>query len=178
MIIRLFLTIFFSSLIVLIIADVFYELHLRFIADLIIKLGDEVLLLSFALLLITGIVFFSKKIGLTVKDYFSAKERAKRKLFFSIAKNDYVQRLFSAKKKQLLYFSNFKRQRLLEKNNKKQAALLAKSIFIELNATKVFLPESQFKYYSQAIKQAILQHNINRLLELQNEISTFDSKIN
>lgn len=178
MIIRLFLGLFFAAFIFLIIADVFYELHLQFIADLMIKLGDEILLLSFSVLLITGIIFFSKQIGLAVKDYFSAKERAKRRLFFSIAKNDYVQRLFNAKKKQLFYFSNLKRNKLLEKNNKKQAFLLAQSIVKELNSAKHFLSESQFKHYNQAIKQALSEQNIKLLLELQHEIATFDSLIN
>ncbi len=178
MIIRLFLALFFAALVFLIIADVFYELHLQLFADLIIKLGDEILLFASALLLISGIIFFSKQIGAAIKTYFSAKERAKRRLFFSMAKNDYLQRLFSAKKKQLLYFSNLKRRRLLDKNNKKQAILLAKSILKELTAAKHFLSETQFKHYRQAIKQASSEQNINRLLELQHEISTFDSLIN
>jgi hypothetical protein len=168
----------FAGLIFLILADVFYELDLQLFADLVIKLGDDVLLFSFALLLISGIIFLSRQIGTAINAYFSAKERAKRRLFFSIAKNNYVQRLFNAKKKQLLYFSNLKRQRLLDKNNKKQSALLAKSIFKELTAAKHFLSETQFKHYSQAIKQALSEQNIKRLLELQHEISTFDSLIN
>lgn len=178
MIIRLFLGLFFTALIFLIIADVFYELHLQVIADLISKLGDDVLLFASALLLISGIIFFAKKIIAAVKDYFSITERAKRQLFFSMAKNDYLQRLFAAKKKQLSYFNELKRQRLLAKNNKKQSRLLARSIVKELNSAKQFLSVTQFKSYHQAIKKAASEQNINRLLELQHEISTFDSLIN
>lgn len=174
MIIRLFLRLFFASLIVLIIADVFYELHLNLIANLIIKLGDEVLLLSFALLLISGLVFFSKQITAAIKDYFSAKQRAQRQLFFSIARHDYLNRLFESKKKQLLYFSALKRAALLASNNKKQCKLLGKAISKELQQRKHNLSETRFKEYQQAIKQATAQQNVERLLDLQREISSTD----
>lgn len=175
MIIRIFLSLFFAALIFLIIADLFYELHLGEIANLILQLGDDILLLSFGLLLVSGMIFFAKQIGETIKAYFSAKQRAQRQLFFFLARNDYLQRLYESKKKQLLYFSGLRRASLLEKNNKKQCALLAKSVLKELSAVKNRLPETQFKKYQQAIKQAAVQQQFHRLLELQHEISTIDS---
>jgi hypothetical protein len=171
MIIRLFLRLFFAALIILIIADVFYELHLNWISNLIIQLGDDILLLSFSLFLITGGVFFSQQISGTIKEYFSEKQKAQRRLFFNLARNNYLQRLFNSKKQQLLYFSNSKRARLLEKNNKKHCSLLAKAILTELNQVKNKLPETQFQQHQQAIKQAAAQQQIQRLLELQREIS-------
>jgi hypothetical protein len=174
MIIRLFLKLFLAALVVLIIADVFYELHLGSIATLVIQLGDDVLLLSFALLLISGTIFFAKQIGETIKNYFSAQQRAQRKLFFSMARHNYLQRLFASKKQQLFYFARLKTASLLAKNNKQHCSLLAKAILKELQLIKNKLPETQFKQYSQAIKQAAAQQQMQRLLELQHEISTTD----
>lgn len=172
MIIRLFLGLFAAALVFLIVADLFYELHLNWLSNLIVKLGDDFLLLSFALLLISGTIFFSKQIIAAAKDYFSAKNRVQRHTLFVIAQKDYLQRLFAAKKKQLLYFADFKRQALLAKNNKKQCSLLAQSILQELMAVKPTLSETQFEHYQQAIKKASATQEIQRLLELQHEIST------
>jgi hypothetical protein len=174
LIIRIFLKLFFASLIVLIIADIFYQLHLRAIANLIIQLGDDVLLLSIVLFLGSGIVFFAKQIKATIKRYFSAKQRAQRCTFFNIAQHDYLQRLFALKKQQLFYFAKLKREKLLDNDNKKQAALLAKAILKKLMTVKHQLSDTQFKQYQQIIKKTAAQQKIQRLLELQQEISTLD----
>jgi hypothetical protein len=157
---------------ILIIADVFYELHLNWLSNLIIKLGDDLLLLSFALILITGLVFFGKHIVNVIKNYFSESQRAQRLLFFTIARNNNLQRLFASRKKQLLYFTKLKKEAILAKNNKKQCRLLVKAISKELQQLKNKLSEEQFKHYQQAIKQATAKQQIESLLELQREIST------
>ncbi len=173
MIIKIFLTLFFAALIVLIVADILYELNLGYFATLVLKLGDDVLLLSFALLLISGMMFFSKQIAENLKRYFSATERAQRRAFFSIAQHRYLQQLLASKKQQILYFATLKKQALLHKNDKKQAALLAKAVLKELQRHKTHLSEIEFKNYRQAIKQAAAQQKIEVLLNLQQNISTF-----
>lgn len=174
MIIRIFLSLFFAALVFLIIADVFYELHLGTMADLILQLGDDVLLVSFALLLMSGGAFFGKQILRATTEFFSAKQRAQRQLYFSIARNNDLQRLFASKKKQLLYFANLKKTTLLAKNNQKHCQLLAKAMLKELTQIKHQLSETQFKTYQQAIKQAAVQQQIEQLLELQRKIFTPD----
>lgn len=174
MIIRIFLKLLLTALIILIIADIFYELHLNWISSIIVQLGDDILLLSFALFLMSGSILCAKKINHAIKNYFSEKQQAQRRFFFSVARNDYLHRLFVAKKKQLLYFTYIKKSRLLSNNNKKQCILLSKSILVELNQAKNKLTEFQFQQYQQAIKQATTQQNIQHLLELQRKISILD----
>jgi hypothetical protein len=173
LIIRLFLKLFFAALFVLIIADVFYELHLRYFATLILKLGDDILLLSFALLLVSGMMVFSKQIAESLKRYFSTTERAQRRAFFSIAQHRYLQKLFASKKQQILYFSTLKKQAILTKNDKKQSDLLAKSLLKELQLRKTLLSKTEFNDYKQAIKQAAAQQKMQCLLDLQQNISAF-----
>jgi hypothetical protein len=178
MIIRIFLGLFCTALLFLILADVFYELHLQWFADLILYIGDDFLLLACALFVISCLIFCAKHLFLSLKYYFSAQERARRHVFFSVSQRDTLQRLVFAKKKQLLYFSTVQKQKILAKNTQKHTASLVKSILKELQAAQYFLSESQIKDYQQAIKQAESELNIPRLLALQHEISTFHSLLN
>jgi len=170
--IRIFLALFFFAVICLLLADFFYELHFIILANLGLKFGFGILLLSFALILIHAGFFSIQHLNLKIRAYFSSKQRAQRGLFFSIARNDTLQRLFRSKKKQVLYFSSLKQKRFLAKNNKKHCRLLAKSVLNELQQIKNNLSEKQFKHYQQAIKQAKVQQQTQSLLELQHEIST------
>lgn len=172
MIVRIFLILFFLAITCLLLADVFYELHLFLLANLGLKLGFGVLLLSFVLILFYASFFSIQRINLKIRGYFSNQQRTQRQAFFSIARHDTLRRLFISKKKQIRYFSALKQKRLLDRNNKKQLRLLTKSILDELNQLKNTLPKSQFQHYQQAIKQAKTQQHIQSLLELQHEIST------
>jgi hypothetical protein len=171
MIIRLFLKLFAAALVILIIADVFYELHLNWLSNLIVKLGDEVLLLAVAFFLISGGIFLARRIKANWNNYFSASEKAKRQVLFNLKHNAYLQRLFSAKKKHVLYFAQVKRQHLLQKDNKKQCRLLAKALLNELKAVKGICSADEFNTYQQAIKHASANQQIERLLELQTQLS-------
>jgi hypothetical protein len=152
LIIRIFLLLFFSALILLLAAKILNWLGLTQLAAFFLQLGDDVLLASFTLLLISGLILIAKRIGASIKVYFSASQQAQRKFLFSLAKAHYLQRLCNSQKQQLHYFTALKRKRLLEQDNKKQQQRLIKAMQKELNQVKNKLSVTEFESYQQQIK--------------------------
>ncbi len=171
MIIKIALVLFFSALACLMLGDLLNHLYLRALANVLMPLGDAVLLLSFSLLLLVLLKVFAKNTGQQMTRYFSKVQRARRHFLFTLIKNDNTQRLFHSQKKQLAYFHALKRKRLLYKDNRRQNKRLAKALLNQLIALKGQLAHAEFEQYQQQIKRAYRQQDSFQLLELQRKIS-------
>ncbi|MFA6050962.1 MAG: hypothetical protein WC762_00050 [Methylobacter sp.] len=136
------------------------------------QLGSAMLLIAFALLIISALFGISKIIARSVFDYFSSRQRAQRRLLFVQARQDQVKRLFYFKTLQLKYFSELNRKRLLKVNNRKHIRSLSKAIDKELLSIKKSIPGATFKQLQQENVRYRDQQNIEALLELQQKIST------
>jgi hypothetical protein len=171
MIIRISLLLIISSIIVFIVADLSTPLGFRVLTDNLAQLGSAVILSAFALLVIQGVVVFSKATFLSVTDYFSVQQRRQRRLFFIQSKQDQINRLFYFKTLQMRYLTRHKIKRLLARNNQQQLQSLSKAIQNDLLLLKKNIPGPTFKQLQFENKRYRNQQDIEALLKLQQKIS-------
>lgn len=105
-------------------------------------------------------------------DYCSARQRAQRRLWFAQARKEQVKCLFYFKTRQLKYFNELRRKRLLMSNNRKHIRLLARSIDNDLAALKAKLPSTAYQQLRQDNIRYRKRQDIEALLQLQQKIST------
>lgn len=134
-------------------------------------LGTVMLLSAFIVLIIAGLLGAFKSIVRSALDYFAVEQRTKRRLWFVLAKQEQIERLFFFKTVQIKYVNELRRKRLLKRNNRKHIRLLAASIEKDLLSIKTKLPEA---IYLQLQKDNVRHRNrqdVEALLKLQQKIS-------
>lgn len=134
-------------------------------------LATAMLLSGFTVLIITGLWGVGKIIVRSAWDYFSAKQRAQRRLWFAQARQDQVKRLFYFKTRQIKYFNELSRKRLLKLNNRKHIRSLSKAIDKDLLSIKAKLPGTAYQQLRQDHARYRNQQDIEALLTLQQKIS-------
>ena len=110
----------------------------------------------------------------SVLDYFSSKQRTLRRLWFVQAKQEQVKRLFYFKTKQIKYFNELNRKRLLKLNNRKHIQSLSRAIDKDLLSIKTKLPGTTYLQLQQDNVRYRNRKDIEALLKLQQKISTLD----
>lgn len=136
-----------------------------------VMLGTVMLLSAFIVLNIAGLLGAFKSIVRSALDYFAVEQRTKRRLWFVLAKQEQIERLFFFKTVQIKYVNELRRKRLLKRNNRKHIRLLAASIDKDLLSIKTKLPEA---IYLQLQKDNVRYRNrqdVEALLKLQQKIS-------
>jgi hypothetical protein len=135
-------------------------------------LATAMLLSGFVTLVIAGLWGIGKIIVRSILDYFSSQQRVQRRMWFALAKEDQVKRLFYFKTKQIKYFNELSRKRLLKLNNRKHIRSLSKSIDKDLLSIKAKLPGIAYQQLQQDHICYRNQQDIEALLKLQQKIST------
>jgi hypothetical protein len=135
-------------------------------------LGTAMLLSAFAGLIIAGLWDVFKMIARSAGDYFSAKQRLQRRLWFVQARQDQVKRLFYFKTRQITYVTELNRKHLLKLNNRKHIRSLSKSIDKDLLSIKTKLPGTTYLQLQQDNVRYRNRQDIEALLTLQQKIST------
>jgi len=160
------------SLPVLLLVELLLWLAVPGLPNAFTMLGSAMLLSGFAALVIAGLLGLVKIIVRAMLDYFSAKQRAQRRLWFVQARQDQVKRLFYFKTQQIKYFSELNRKRLLKLNNRKHIRSLSKAIDKDLLSIKPKLPETTYQQLQRDNVRFRKQQEIESLLKLQQKIST------
>lgn len=160
------------SLPVLLLVELLLWLAVPGLPNAFTMLGSAMLLSGFAALVIAGLLGLVKIIVRAMLDYFSAKQRAQRRLWFVQARQDQVKRLFYFKTQQIKYFSELNRKRLLKLNNRKHIRSLSKAIDKDLLSIKPKLPETTYQQLQRDNVRFRKQQDIESLLKLQQKIST------
>jgi hypothetical protein len=135
-------------------------------------LATAMLLSGFVMLIVTGLWGVGKIIVNAVLTYFSAKQRAQRRLWFAQARQDQVERLFYFKTKQIKYVNEISRKRLLKQNNLRHIRSLSKSIDKDLLSIKTKLPGATYQQLQQDHARYRNRQDIEALLSLQQKIAT------
>lgn len=136
------------------------------------RLATAMLLSGFAALIITGLWGVAKIVVSSVLAYFSARQRVQRRFWFAQAKQDQVNRLFYFKTRQIKYFNELSRKRLLKKNNRKHIRSLSKAIDKDLLSIKEKLPGTAYQQLQQDHARYRSRQDIEALLTLQQKIAT------
>ncbi|PPK70695.1 hypothetical protein B0F88_10850 [Methylobacter tundripaludum] len=171
MIIRISLLLVLASLPVFLLVELLSWLAVSGLPGALTMLGAAMLLSAFTVLIIAGLLGVVKITARSVLDYFSAKQRVQRRLWFRQARQDQVKRLFYFKTKQIKYFNELSRERLLKLNNRKHIRLLSKAIDKDLLSNKTKLPETTYRQLQQDNARHRNRQDIEALLKLQQQIS-------
>jgi hypothetical protein len=159
-----------ASLPVFLVVELLLWLAVPGLPGVLTTLGSAMLLSGFVVLSINGLLAFCKIIVRSVLDYFSAGQRAQRRLLFALAKQDQVKRLFFFKTRQIKYVNEFSRKRLLTLNNRKQLQSLSKAIDKDLLSIKTKLPGTLYQQLQQDHVRYRNQQDIEALITLQQKI--------
>ena len=172
MIIRIALLLMFASLAVFMSVDLLLQLAVPGLPVVMTRLGLGTLLSAFALLLITGLAVIIKRIIASCFDYFSARQRLQRRLWFIQAQQDRLNRLFYFRTLQINYFNEFKRKRLLSTNNRQHIQSLFKAIDKDLQSIKQKLSKTTYLQLQRENAQYRDKQDVESLLKLQQKIAT------
>jgi len=172
MIIRIALLLMFAAFSELLSVDLLLWLAVPGLPGLLTQLGLVTLLSAFALLLITGLFVLIKLIIAACFDYFSARQRLQRRLWFIQAKQDQLKQLFYFRTVQINYFNELKRKRLLSANNRLHIQSLSKAIDKDLQSIKQQLSKTTYLQLQRQNIQYRKQQDIEALLTLQQKIAT------
>lgn len=139
--------------------------------SVLITLGATILLGAFVILIIAGLWGVFKIIIRSALDYFSVEQRIKRRLWYVLAKQEQVKRLFFFKTAQIKYVNELNRKRLLKHNNRKHIRLLSASIDKDLLSIKTKLSETTYLQLQKDNARYRDLLDIEALLKLQQKIS-------
>ena len=162
----------FASFAVFISVELLLWLAVPGLPGLMTRIGLATLLSAFALLLITGLVVIIKHIIASCFDYFSARQRLRRRLWFIQAQQEQLKRLFYFRTLQINYFKELKRKRLLSANNRQHIKSLSKAIDKDLQSIKQQLSKTTYLQLQREYTQYRDQQDIEALLKLQQKIAT------
>jgi hypothetical protein len=171
LIIRISLWLILASLPVFLLAELLLWLAVPGLPGAVVMLGTAMLLSAFVVLIIAGLLNAFKSIVRSVLDYFSLEQRAKRRLWFVLARQEQIERLFFFKTAKINYVNELNRKRLLRRNNRKHIRLLAASIDKDLLSIKTKLPETIYLQLQKDSVRYRKQQDVEALLKLQQKIS-------
>jgi hypothetical protein len=171
MIVKFALLLVFISFALFFSVDLLLWLAIPGLPNLLTQLGLLTLMIAFGILLSAGLFIIIKLTLAAFLNYVSARERLERRLLFINAKQAQLKQLFYFKAIQVNYFSELKRKRLLQTNNKQHLESLSKVINKDLQSLKKHLPKPHYLQLHQLYRKSLKQQNIEALLKLQTEIA-------
>ena len=174
MIIRIALLLMFAAFALFFSVDLLLWLAVPGLPRLLTQFGLLTLLSAFTLLLIAGLFVVIKLVIAACSDYFSAKQRLQRRLWFIQARQDQLKQLFYFRTVQINYFNERKRKRLLRANNRKHIQSLSKAIDKDLRSMKQQVSKSTYQQLHQENARYRDQQQVEALLKLQQKITTLN----
>lgn len=133
--------------------------------------GVEAFFIGMALLLLLGAGSLLVIVSQQLQAYWSREESLNRRLASSALKRNDQLQLFAGKIRQQRYFTQFKRNRLLQADDARQSRLLAQSVRQLLKGERQRLPKHAYQHLQMQLKQAAREQNVEVLLKLQQKIS-------
>ncbi|WP_347987030.1 hypothetical protein [Methylomonas sp. AM2-LC] len=147
-----------------------FQLHLSLLTTLFYSVAAKLLLLAFALLLLSGMLVLITALGREVRSYFRHEASALRRVLAMQTQTQQLAQLNYFKNRQLSYFSQFKRQKLLAADDKKQLRHLYLAIHQELQSVKHNIPHSHYQNMYKALRQYHQQADAKAMLSLREQI--------
>jgi hypothetical protein len=148
-----------------------FQLGFELLTTLFYALAGKIMLFSFVILLLSGVLALLGALASDLRAYFRQDAGALRQILAAHThKRNMAQRL-GLEIRQIQYFSHLKRQRLLSADNQKQLNALYKTIAHELDAVKPQIPFTHFTQMHKALRLHFKQANPQAMLALRQQIS-------
>lgn len=144
-----------------------FKLGFKALGSVVYPFAEIILLFSFAMLLLIAVVMVLSAITREIKFFFRHDVKSKRYIWSLIALNYQISELFKQQQRQLIYKNQFKRQRLLAKDNRKQLYALYRAILHELQLAKNNLPSDRYKTLLKALRLNYKNADVHAMLALR-----------
>jgi hypothetical protein len=162
---------FFAALSLFVSAKLIGWLALPIAVSAVFKLGSILLLSSFFLLFIAGLLQTAKVIIRSCSRYFSSDQRIQRRVLYVQGKRNRINRLLYFRKQQIRYFHEQHIKRLRQANERKHVYFLSNTIREDLLARKKNLPSSVFKELQQEHALYLANRDGDALIKLQQKLA-------
>lgn len=147
-----------------------FHLGLGFIAAGLYGLAVKILLFAFALLLVWGFLAILRGLSKGLSSYFCQEATALRRILsVHIQSHDFSRRIIETSR-QLNYRSQFKRQRLLLADNRRQLKKLYLAIREELQAVRPELPAGSYQILHKTLRKHWKQADAEAMLAVRQQI--------
>jgi parvulin-like peptidyl-prolyl isomerase len=158
-----------ASLAMLLLLIGFVCLHFGLVAlmGLMYALAGKIMLLAFGLLLLLGGGLALQAIYKELAGYWRREASALRRILTLQMRKESNSQLIQQQKKQLRYWQEFKRQRMLAANNKKHSRELYKAITAELQTA---IAAERYKALQKQLKHYRNQANPEAMLALREQV--------
>ena len=147
-----------------------WQLGLGWLTSWLYAWAGKTLFVAFALLLVLALVAMLRAVAAGCATYFASESVALRRLLTVYARqqNQVLQQTLQTR--QLRYFSEFKRQRLLAADNKRQLRGLFMAVNAELKAARAQLPVDSYRALHKALRQHFKQADAQAILAVRKQI--------
>ncbi|MEQ1635279.1 MAG: hypothetical protein ABL903_01230 [Methylococcales bacterium] len=173
LIIRLAFYLLATAIVIFIIMTGFYRSNWLGLSNVLLLVGTETLLVGSAMLLMLGFSVLLKTVFQQLYGYFSSYASAERHLCSRVLKRENFLKYLAGKKQQRLYFTEFKRKRLLRANNLKHTQQLSKTIRRDLKRISNSISKQTYQHLQKELKAYIRDYDVDSLLKLQQHIIEF-----
>jgi hypothetical protein len=148
-----------------------FHLGLTVLTTLLYSLAGKIMLMTFAGILLSGILALLAALRGEFRAYFQADAGALRRILAIYNRKHNLTLRQNLEIRQIHYFHNQKRQRLLSADNQKQLRELHKTILQELESAKPRLPSSHFAELRKALRQHLDQADAQAMLVVRQQIT-------
>jgi hypothetical protein len=160
------------ALLAFIAMDILAWLAIPVLPSVLSPLGLALLFSGFGLLLAGGLVLIVQRLWQSLCGYCANRQRMQRKVWFAQHQQQVIEQRFEAQTAKLRYLAEWRRQRLLHKNNTKHLRQLYKTIQQDLTRIKPQLNHQQFQQLQTELKHYKKGHDITALLKLQQHLTS------
>lgn len=157
------------AMLVFVVGFICWQLGLALWAALIYRLAGIALLLAFCGLSLLGVWSLSRALVQTILAYFSAEARALRRLLSLRIRRDESRNRLLAQARQLRFWARIKRQRLADRDDKRQLRALFRAIDDELKAAKAQFGARRCQLLRKALRQHLKQADVHAMLALREQ---------
>ena len=162
------------AMLLLLIGFVCLHLGLAVLTGLIYGLAGKIMLLAFGLLMLLGSGLVLQAIYKELAAYLRREASALRRVLTLQMRKESNNQLIQQEKKQLRYWQEFKRQRLLAANNKKHSQDLYNAISAELQKS---ITAERYKVLQKQLKHYRKQANPDAMLALRAQVLCQSSNV-
>lgn len=145
------------------------QLGLAWLAALLYGWASKLLLLVFAALLLLAVFALINAIWRQLADFFDGELRAKRRLLALSLRRQDSEILQTERSRQLRYFQQFKRQRLIAADDKKQLHALFAAIQNELKHHKASTSPLAYNQLKKSLQQAFKRADAEAMIAIRRQ---------
>ena len=147
-----------------------FQLGLSSLTTLFYAVAAKIMLLAFGLMVLLGALAWVSGLHGELRSYFRREAIALRRVWSAQTLKLHLAQRMTLERRQLHYFNQFKRQRLLVANNKKHVRALYLAIYHDLQQVRKEMPDTRYQTLYKALRQHHKRADAEAMLALRQQI--------